>query len=160
VATCRENSIRNLHARTSTPLNTVLYVMTKVLVSIVLVSILGFVGITYVALESGGVVEVETWNSEESNPRMTHIWFVRGTDKILLEAGHPENPWVKDLSSSDTIKIRGNGIDGEYRFKLVDDQSAHSEIRELMHKKYGWRDSWISCIFDVDKSMLVEISPT
>ncbi|HIG41331.1 MAG: hypothetical protein ABGY96_12455 [bacterium] len=133
--------------------------MTRVLTLIVLTVTIGIAGITYGALESAGVIEVETWSSIESNTRLTHTWFVQSSDSILLEAGHPENPWVKDLFTNETIKIRGYGLDGEFRFKVIDDQAAHHGIRNRMREKYGWRGIWISCIFNVEDSLMVEVFP-
>ena len=67
--------------------------MTKVLTFTALTLVIGFAGITYGALESGDVIEVETWNSIESNTRVTRIWFVRSSDSILLEAGY----WLRGI---------------------------------------------------------------
>jgi len=125
-----------------------------------LVTILvGIVIVTYVALESGGVLEVETWNAETNESRLTHIWFVEEAGETLLEAGNPENGWVKDLASNDKIILRGAGHDGEYSFKLDQSESGHREIRKRMRDKYGWRDAWIAMLFDVEKSRLVRVQP-
>ena len=108
------------------------------------------------ALESGDVIEVETWNSESKTPRLTHIWYVNREQTLLLEAGTPENPWVKDLSEGSKIYLRGDGMDGEYNVQLVPSPEAHLEIRTLMRNKYGWRDKWISTLFDVGNSFMIK----
>ena len=133
--------------------------MIKVLTSLLLFFFTGVAGITFLALESGGVIEVETWDSQESSLRTTHIWFVETSEGILLEAGNPENPWVKDLSANETITIRGGGIDGEYRIRLIQNETAHKEIRNRMREKYGWRDLWISFLFNVEQSQMVQVFP-
>ena len=133
--------------------------MSKIIATILLALLLGFSGITYIALESGNVIEVETRDFEGQTPRVTNIWYVQSEDGILLEGGHPDNPWVRDLAQIKTIRIRGSGIDGEYRFKLITHQAAHEEIRERMREKYGWRDWWISCTFNVKNSLMIQILP-
>ena len=133
--------------------------MLKILVTVFVAMVFGFAGVTYVALESGDVLEVETSSENQSSPRMTHIWFVHTNEGIFLEAGNPQNPWVQDLTQNKTIRLVGDGIDGEYSFRLSEDQSAHEKIRSLMREKYGWRDFWISAIFNVDESAMLEVFP-
>ena len=125
--------------------------------------LIGFALITIAALESGQVLVVKTLMVEEmseagNEPRETHIWFVQSGGRLLLEAGTPENPWVVDLSSQDTLSLKGEGLDGTYHFKLHD-PASHETIRYLMEEKYGWRDSWISMIFDTSRSFMIEVTP-
>lgn len=47
--------------------------MIKIALSIIIVMLFGFVGVTYLALESGDVLEVETSSTEQTTPRVTHI---------------------------------------------------------------------------------------
>ena len=122
------------------------------------IAVLAFIATTYLALESAGVVSVETMRSAGGGSRCTHIWYVENDGTILLEAGHPDNPWVQDLVNSASIILSGNGIDGHYSYTISDEPGAHMRIRNLMHSKYGWRDSWIAFLFDTSQSRLVALS--
>ena len=112
---------------------------------------------TLIALELNGVITVETVNSESRQPRHTHIWYVEVEDQLMLEAGNPENPWVKDLALSETIVLMGGGLDGVYSF-LIHDRDSHDMIRSSMRSKYGWRDWWISLLFDTSAYTAVTVT--
>ncbi len=129
------------------------------LVLAILSSLILFVAITYTALEAGDVVVVETQTEGTSDPRETHIWYVQKDDGLFLEAGNPQNPWIIDLASQPTLTLRGEALDGVYRFTQYE-QSSHQEIRRMMRDKYGWRDWWISLIFDTSQSYMIEITKT
>ena len=85
----------------------------------------------------------------------TRIWIVEEAGQLYLEAGHPDNPWVLDLKGADQLELKGGGLDGRYSFRVVADD--HDRIRALMRAKYGWRDQWLSLIFDTSQSQLVEL---
>ena len=105
-----------------------------------------FAIVTAVALNLGGVVVVDTIDAESSAVRSTPIWFVVKDDQILLEAGNPENAWVRDLAGMTTLTLNGENLDGEYRFRFSK-EIAREDIRSLMRQKYGWRDWWVDRIF-------------
>lgn len=75
-------------------------------------------------------------------------------DRLFLEAGNPVSPWVKDLEHQSIIQLFGNGLEGDYTFVIR--RNGHNEIRKLMRDKYGWRDLWVTTIFDTSSSSLVE----
>ena len=133
--------------------------MVKAVLFLALFTIAAVAATTYIALESGDVVEVGTINAATKAPRSTRIWFVQNRGMLFLEAGSPENAWVKDLQVRETFTIRGGGIDGEYRFRLQGGKAAHNDIRSMMRAKYGWRDEWISCLFNIESSSRVEVIP-
>lgn len=131
---------------------------------IVAAVIVSLAALTYVALEASGVVVVETDTrgrvgeaNATSELRETRIWFVRDGGELLLEAGHPNSPWVRDLERVRTIRLVGGGIHGEYRFTIEHGAEAHRRIRELMRRKYGWRDRWVAFVADVSRSRLVRL---
>ena len=128
--------------------------MIKGLLLVTSIALLAFIAVTYLALESGGVVTVETSRSSGGETRSTHIWYIEHDGTILLEAGHPDNPWVQDLTHSATVKLSGGGIDGHYSYSISDEPTARTKIRTLMRSKYGWRDSWIALLFDTSQSRL------
>lgn len=132
--------------------------MLKSVVSLLVLIVLSLLTTTWVALEQDGVLVVET-HSIDGDLRATHIWFVENEGKIYLEGGNPNNPWVKDLESLDVIRIAGEGRDGEYRFTVNESPSHHDLIRNLMRRKYGWRDWWVDLLFDTSESSLIELEP-
>ena len=128
----------------------------RFLVSVVLV-ILIFLGITYVALEGGGVVTVET-QTGAGDLRTTHIWHVVHEGTLLLEAGHPANPWVQDIEHNPEVSLTGDGLEGVYTLERHGPET-HAQIRGLMRAKYGWRDWWVALLFDTSESFLIEATP-
>jgi hypothetical protein len=116
-----------------------------------------FAGITYVALEASGVVVVEPVVDGEA--RCAHVWFVRENDELWLEAGHPDSPWVRDLVRASTLRLVGEGLDGEYRFSIDATADGHERIRAALRRKYGWRDRWIDGLVDLSRSHLVVLEP-
>lgn len=112
---------------------------------------------TLVALELSGVVTVQTVNFETGEVRETHIWYIeKSQNSLILEAGTPTNPWVLDLDQMESLTLVGDGRDGEYLFtKLPPD--SHTMIRAAMRDKYGWRDWWISLLFDTSQSYAMEV---
>ena len=116
---------------------------------------LSFAAFTYLALEANNVIVVETIDPDTLENRHTHIWYVIDAEHVLLEAGHPDNPWVKDLTKATTLRLLGEGLDGSYRFTLHG-ASSHAGIRTRMREKYGWRDWWVDLLFDTSRSVMVE----
>ena len=120
--------------------------------------LIGLAAITIIVLESGQVLVVETKTGSGQEKRETHIWLVQSEGRLLLEAGTPENPRVLDLAIQQALMLKGEGLDGMYRFKLHG-PASHENIRRLMEEKYGWRDWWISMIFDTSRSFMIEVVP-
>lgn len=126
---------------------------------IALAVVVGTAGITYLALELGEVAIVETVNPDGARLRQTRIWYVHQPDGLYLEAGHPDNPWVRDLEQMQTLTLSGEGISGEYVFEQHESAADHQRVREMMRRKYGWRDWWIGVVFDTSQSRLIELEP-
>ena len=133
--------------------------MIKILITTVAIVLAAIIGTPYLALELSQVAIVETIKPDGQGPRYTHIWYVQDEESLSLEAGHPDSSWVRDLEHTKTLKLVGEGIDGEYRFTQSQDVSDHDRIRRLMQGKYGWRDWWIAFLFDISQSRLIELEP-
>jgi hypothetical protein len=114
---------------------------------------------TYLALELGEVAIVETMEPD-GKPRHTHVWYVEEGDALYLEAGHPDNPWVRELEHMQTLTLASDGVDGEYLFEQSQKPGDHARIRRMMRRKYGWRDWWIGLLFDTSRSRLIELTRT
>lgn len=114
--------------------------------------------VTYLALELSDVAEIHTNVPSSDDVRVTHIWYVENEHGLLLEAGNPNNPWVRDLKDVDGAYIAAPAsLEGTYRL-MKKDASSHTEIRRQMRQKYGWRDVWIELLFNPTESFLIEAS--
>ena len=131
--------------------------MIKILISTLAILLTAIIGTTYLALELSQVAIVETRQPDKKGPRYTHVWYVQDGESLYLEAGHPDNAWVTDLEHAKTLRLAGEGIDGEYRFTQSQEASDHDRIRRLMRSQYGWRDWWIAFLFDISQSRLIEL---
>ena len=123
----------------------------------VAVLVIGLAATTYIALELGQVAIAET-TKLDGEPRRTHVWYVEERGALYLEAGHPDNPWVRELEHMQTLTLAGKGIAGEYLFERSQSAADHERIRRMMHRKYGWRDWWIGVLFDTSSSRLIELT--
>lgn len=117
------------------------------------------VGVSWLALEQSDVITIQTQRYDESGTRTTRAWFVIDNQRLLLEAGNPNNPWVLDIANNPKITLDGTASAGSYCTRKDDSESAHQQIRRHMRKKYGWRDQWVEALFDVSKSALVVATP-
>jgi hypothetical protein len=121
--------------------------------------LLALAGITWLALESGGVALVET-RGPHGETRSTHVWYVEHDGELWLEAGTPDNGWFVDLLSDPTLSIRAHAGSGRYRAHPVENPVVHQRIRSLIREKYGWRDWWVGfLIVDSDGSIPVRLDP-
>lgn len=121
--------------------------------------LLALVGITWWALESGGVAIIET-RGADSTPRQTHVWYVEDEGVLWLEAGTPENGWYRDVRSNPSLAFAGGAHSGRYRARPLEDPATHTRIRSLIRAKYGLRDRWVGfLIVDNAGSVAVRLDP-
>jgi hypothetical protein len=115
---------------------------------------LGFVALTWLALESGGVAIVET-RAPDGATRATHVWFVERDGALWLEAGSPGNGWFTDVQREPRLRVRiGNEI-REARAEIVPE--ASHDVRAALRAKYGWRDAWVGLLVDSSRSVSVRL---
>jgi hypothetical protein len=120
-----------------------------------LAALLAVAGVTWLALESGGVAIIETLGSDGA-PRSTHVWFVEHDGELWLEAGTRENGWFVDVLVDPELAFDGPARAGRYRAHPVENPVAHKRIRTLIRDKYGWRDWWVGFLI-VDSSQSVAV---
>lgn len=151
----------------------------KLILQIFLGAALGFLLITWWALESGGVAVIET-RADDGSLRSTHVWFVEPDGELWVEAGTPENGWYLDVLRDPALSFSADRRSGRYLAERVsgdntdrtddtDDTAntantggasgAHARVRSLLREKYGFRDFWISLIFETSNSIAMRLIP-
>jgi len=130
----------------------------KLAIGLALALVVGFVAITWLALEAGGVAIVET-RAADGSVRSTHVWFVEPEGELWLEAGSARNPWFEDLSRDSRITLRADDRAGAYLAKPFEDPDARARIRALLREKYGLRDRWVGLFVDQSQSLVVRLAP-
>lgn len=118
-------------------------------------------GLTLAALEWSDVAILET-RSPEGGVRETRVWYVRDEEgRLLVEAGTAESPWLADVREHPVLRFKAGSEDlrGEYGVSVRANPAGHQEIRRRLRAKYGLRDAWIACLFDVETSVEVELVP-
>jgi len=118
--------------------------------------LVGFVLMTFLALESGGVAVLET-RADDGSTRSTHVWFVEPNGELWIEAGTPENGWYVDVQRDPLVSFSSAERSGEYIAERVEGPGAHDQIRALLGEKYGMRDWWIGLLFDTSRSVAVRL---
>lgn len=120
--------------------------------------LVGFVAITWWALEAGGVAIVET-HAPDGSIRSTHVWFAEPDGELWLEAGSPENPWFADVGRDPRLSFRADGRAGEYVGEPIEEPAARARIRAELRAKYGLRDAWVGMLVDQTKSLVMRLVP-
>ena len=139
----------------------------KLILQIFLGAALGFLLITWWALESGGVAVIET-RADDGSLRSTHVWFVEPDGELWVEAGTPENGWYLDVLRDPALSFSADRRSGRYLAERVSGDNtdrtdgadeAHARVRSLLREKYGFRDFWISLIFETSNSIAMRLIP-
>ena len=123
-----------------------------------LASGLGFVGLTWWVLESGGVAIVET-RAPDGGARATHVWYASQAGETWLEAGTPDNAWFRDVERFPLVTLSIDGEATRYRAEPSRDAAARERLRALLRQKYGFRDWWIGLFVDGSGTGPVRLVP-
>ncbi len=129
----------------------------KLLIKVIVFAAIGFVALTWWALESSGVGEIETQTAEGST-RWTHVWYIESADHIWIEAGTPENDWYVDILADPIVSFSSDDHNGAYKATPIPGRAAHDRIRAQLRKKYGFRDWWVDLLFDTSRSIAVRLA--
>lgn len=123
-----------------------------------LAACLGFAGLTWWALESGGVARVET-RAPDGGARVTHVWYAISAGETWIEAGTPDNAWFRDVGRSSLLTLSIDGEARRYRAEPSRDEAARQRLRSLLRQKYGFRDWWVGLFVDGSRSVPVRLVP-
>jgi hypothetical protein len=130
----------------------------RIAIVCIISALASFAGVTWWALESGGVAIVATRPADASE-RRTHVWYVEPNGELWVEAGTPQNGWFVDLANDRELHFSAEGVSGRYRALPSDDPADQQRIRRLIRAKYGWRDRWVGIYIDSSKSVAVRLQP-
>ncbi len=118
-----------------------------------------FTGITWWALESGGVAVVVT-HGPDGALHSAHVWYVETNGELWLEAGSPESAWFIDVRNNPDIRLSIDGRSRRYAARVLDEPSDQAAVRALLRRKYGIRDRWVAMLVDSSRSVAVRLEPT
>lgn len=127
--------------------------------------LLGFVAVLAVAAialeifasESGEVVVLRTFSSDE--PSETRVWIVDDRGLSWLRSGSPDAGWYQRLRENPAIQIERDGQTYDYTAFPVEGGPSVEHVNTLMFQKYGWADAYIGLLFDRSDSVAIRLDP-
>jgi len=128
-------------------------------IRLVVLAVVAFLGVTYVALEGNDVATIHTLG-ENNSWRTTHVWVAdAGDGSLWIEAATPDRSWLQDLRRTANVEVEHDGRTRRWHAVVVDDPEAQVHVRELLHEKYGWADTWVGVLQDTSQSVPVRLDP-
>ena len=128
------------------------------LAAVLAAAVLGFAGVTLLALEGREVVQLRTV-TPESSVRRTRTWVADADGAMWVEAANVQRPFLLDLGAHPDIELVRGGTVLPVRAVAVPGLDAHRKIRTLLAEKYGWADCWIGLLADTSRSEAVRLEP-
>ena len=128
------------------------------LAAVLAAAVLGFAGVTLLALEGREVVQLRTVTPEGS-VRRTRTWVADADGAMWVEAANVQRPFLLDLRVHPDIELVRGGTVLPVRAVAVPGLDAHRKIRSLLAEKYGWADRWIGLLADTSHSEAVRLEP-
>ena len=128
------------------------------LAAVLAAAVLGFAGVTLLALEGREVVQLRTV-TPEGGVRSTRTWVADADGAMWVEAANVQRPFLLDLGAHPDIELVRGGTVLPVRAVAVPGLDAHRKIRTLLAEKYGWADCWIGLLADTSRSEAVRLEP-
>ena len=128
------------------------------LAAVLAAAVLGFAGVTLLALEGREVVQLRTV-TPEGGVRSTRTWVADADGAMWVEAANVQRPFLLDLGAHPDIELVRGGTVLPVRAVVVPGLDAHRKIRSLLAEKYGWADCWIGLLADTSHSEAVRLEP-
>ena len=130
--------------------------MRLVVVTIVL-AVLAFGAVTWIALEGREVVVVHTHDAG-GRAHATRTWVADADGTSWIEAANPERPFLHDLQASPELELERGGALLRCRAAIAPNPEGHERVRALLASRYGWADCWIGLIADTRRSVAVQVT--
>jgi hypothetical protein len=134
--------------------------VTRKLMVVSMLGLLGAAGLVAlaerVASESGEVVVLTTQEASGA-PVQTRLWVVDldGSQYLRGDAG---SGWYARLLAVPRVRLERDGLAEDHLAVPAAEQRA--QINELMRRKYGWRDAYISWLLGGrEEAMPVRLAP-
>jgi len=124
---------------------------------LLVLAVVGFAGLVYVASEYGG--EVVILRTQDAGGRVyeTHVWIVDEGPTQWLRAGSSNSQWYRRLVDHPEVEVERQGV--PHRYKALPMASATSHVNDLMALRYGWADWVISWVRDSNNSVAIRLDP-
>lgn len=115
-----------------------------------------FAVLTAVALESGDVVVVATYDLHGER-RETRAWIAEADGALWIEAANPDRLFYRDILAGSAVEIERDGVVGRFTAEPAANPAGHRKIRRLLRAKYGWKDAWIGLLADTSRSIGIQL---
>ena len=125
--------------------------------AVALVALLGFGGVTLVALEGREVVVLETTDAG-GTPRRTRTWVADEDGSTWIEAANPDRAFLADLRRTPRLVLERAGTRHACTAEVAPNPDGHARIRRLLAARYGWADCWIALLADTHASLAVRLA--
>ena len=116
------------------------------------------IGVTWWALESGGVAELRT-QKPDGGSRSTHVWFVEEEGAIWIEAASERSGWYRDILSTPALTLTRESEGRHWVARPSDEPGRREALRAALRAKYGFRDWWVAWLVDASRSIPVRLEP-
>lgn len=126
------------------------------IVGVLVALLLALFVLQLVASESGEVVVLTTEDSA-GEPHQTRLWVVDHEGSAWLRAGAEVQAWYQRLLERPEVTVEREGRSAG--FTAVPVAAVRPAINELMERKYGWADRFISLLFGREDAVPVRLDP-
>ncbi|MCK6554290.1 hypothetical protein L6Q96_06840 [Candidatus Binatia bacterium] len=124
------------------------------LAAILLVAVVAAVSL--LAAEAKEVVLLATV-ADDGSKRTTRIWIADTPQGTLIEAAHPDRPFLAHLRARPQVELtRGDRVVQCTAAELPNPQ-GHEAVRRAFREKYGWADRWIGYLDDLSHSIAIRL---
>jgi hypothetical protein len=116
-----------------------------------------FAALTWLALESGEVVVLRTFDAG-GKAVDSRVWIADDeTGAAWIESAEPEKAFYLRLLARPNIELVRDDKSIAVRAVPLPGDAAHARIRSMLRAKYGWRDRWIGLLIDTSRSVAVRL---
>ena len=129
----------------------------KILLGAVLLVVVAFGAVTFLALEGREVVVLRT-TDEAGRARETRTWIADADGALWVEAANEARPFLEDLRARPALVLQRGGASYYCVAAPSSNPEGHRRIRRLLAEKYGWADRWIGVVADTSGSVAVRLN--
>lgn len=105
----------------------------------------------------GKEVVLLTTIADDGSERTTRIWIADTPQGTLIEAAHPDRPFLAHLRARPQVEVVRGGRVSQCTAKELPNPQGHEAVRHALREKYGWADRWIGYLDDLSHSIAVKL---